>query len=589
MNTTIKTLILMSLLGLAACGQSQKPAATDAKGSILTIKNLNTGAMETVPAVLELADGSPIALYASKDNHITLLRAGKTQVLDTTAPVQGGNTFQLHAQGNNVYASWWSHQDNKNLYFSHSTDAGKSFSKVAIVNDNHGVLPRYSLNFGSNGVVGATYYDERSPKYEVYFNRSTDFGQTWARPDTRLDSPPPAGQDSFAVEPITVHAGNSWVTVWDDAYKSLDDKLIYHVLARQSMDEGKTWGPVQELYSSFHPISSLTAQALGDTVLLGFDEYQVGITAFISPDAGATWHKSNAIEGSVQKTNSGLVMAMADGYGYFSWIEQEPNEKPDIKFGRFDLAKATWAGKALRVDTKAFNNTQSTLPTLYAFDKGAVVLAWLDYRDIRPNVYLSLSTNQGETWSTPKPFSNPGLSNLGYPRLVPWNHSVALAYEEYPSDNVLGGSFILAPTGIKADSQQLPDFVSAPAFTAEQKEKMLVNRIHELWKYRIAGNYEPTYKFFDFAMRRFMSEKEFLDKSGNINFFSYELVGHKIEGNVADVDQKVTYDSKPIVMPNGKTAQIDKVTAEVKNTWVWVGDNWYLVYAPSFGKPLLTY
>lgn len=587
MRTLIQKLSLLSLVSLAACSPAPKP--TDTQGPILTITGLNTGSLETLPAVLELADGTPVALYTSKDNRITLLRDGKTQLLDTTAPVHGGNSFQLHAQGNEVYASWWSHQDNKNLYISRSTNDAQSFNKVAIVNDNHGVLPRYSLSFGQNGTIGATYYDERTPRYEIYFNRSTDSGQTWDRPDTRLDTPAPAGQDNFAVEPVTVQAGNTWVTVWDDAYKSLDGKNIYHVITRHSTDEGKTWSPAQELYSSFHQISSLTAKAEGATVLIGFDEYQMGITTLASLDAGTTWQKSPAITGSVQKNNSGLVMTLVNGMGYLSWIEQEPNEKSDIQFGRFNLAKGTWAGSAQRIDTKQFNNTQSTLPSIFAFNNGPVVIAWVDYRDIRPNIYMSLSADQGATWSAPKPFGKPGVSDLGLPRLVPWNHSVALAYEEYPKDNIQDGTFILAPTHIKADNPKLPDFTPTNPVTVAQKEKLLLERINELWNLRIAGKYEGTYSFFDFAMRNFMPEKDFLEKSGNINFYSYELVSHKIEGNVADVDQKVTYDSKPFMMPNGKTTQIAKVTADVKNTWVWIGDNWYLVYAPSFGKPLLNY
>lgn len=582
--------MLLGLLSLTACNQSpsEHANATD-RSAVLTFSDAATGSLQTLPTAIKLADGTPLVLYKSKAGHVTLWRDGKKQILDTSAPVQGGNYFQLHENDGQVYASWWSHEHNKNLYITHSSDAGRSFGKVAIINDQHGVLPRYSLSFGGKGVVGATYYDERSPRYEVYFNRSTDYGQTWDRPDTRLDSPAPAGEDNYAVEPITVQADGTWVTLWDDAYKSLDNRMIYRLMTRHSTDQGKTWSPAKMLVSSFHQISALSAKAQGKTVLAAFDEYQSGIKAVVSHDAGDTWKKSTAIEGSRQKTNSGLVLTIANGLGYVSWIEQEPNKKADIQFGRIDLAKNAWLGSTQRIDTKQFDNTKSITPSIFSFSNGHVLIAWTDYRDIRPNIYLSLSTDQGKTWSAPKPFGKPGVADLGWAKLIPWGDSVAISYESYPKDILKDGLFKVAPTSISAATKKIPNFVTTAEVTAEQKKKMLLARVDELWKYRKEGKYEPTYSFFDYAMRNFMAKKEFVEKSGNLNYYNYELTSTKIEGNVAQVDQKITYDTKPFMMPNGKMEQIKKSTAEVKNTWVWIGDNWYLVYAPSFGKPILQY
>lgn len=591
MNATFKSFLLLSLVGLTACNQSpsEQANASNNDDAAITISDAATGSMETLPAALKLADGTAMALYKSKAGRVTLWRDGKEQILDSTAPVQGGQFVQLHENAGQVYASWWSHENNKNLYITHSSDGGRSFAKVAIINDQHGVLPRYSLSFGDKGVVGATYYDERSPRYEVYFNRSTDYGQTWDRPDTRLDDPAPAGQDNYAVEPVTVQADGTLVTVWDDAYKGLDGRTVYRLMTRSSTDQGITWSPAKMLLSSFHQISALSAKAEGKTVFVAFDEYQAGIKAVVSNDAGINWVTSPAIEGSSQKTNSGLVLTIANGMGYASWIEQEPNKKPDIQFGRFDLANNAWLGSIQRIDTKQFDNTQSITPSIFSFSNGNVVIAWVDYRDIRPNIYLSLSTDQGKTWSSPKPFGKPGVADLGWPKLIPWGDSVALAYESYPKDILKDGMFKVAPTNIVAATKELPNYASTSEVSAEQKKKMLLARVDDLWKYRKEGKYEPTYSFFDYAMRNFMAKKEFVEKSGNLNYYNYELTSTKIEGNVAQVEQKITYDTKPFMMPNGKMEQIKKTTAEVKNTWVWIGDNWYLVYAPSFGKPILQY
>lgn len=585
MKTPFRIAALACLALLTSCADLKSHGAAE---SILQISGLNTGSPETFPAVLRLPDGKPAVLYASPDSRVTLQINGRTTLLDEKAPVHSGNRFQLHQQGKSLYASWWSHENNKNLYITRSTDEGKSWGAVSIINDQHGVLPPYSLSFGANGVVGATYSDERSPKYEVYFNRSTDYGLNWPRPDTRLDEQPTSAV-SFAVEPRTVQIGKTWITFWNDVSPIFAGTNVYQVHMRLSPDEGKTWGKVQDLYSSQHQISSMQVIAAGDKIAVVFDDYRHGIKALVSPDEGQTWMPVATSEGSTQMTNSGLVLASSDGYVYASWISQNDGKKPDILFDRLSLADGKWVGATQRIDVKQYSNTTSMLPTIYAFEHGPVVMAWVDYRDIKPNIFMSLSADHGKTWSAPQPFGKPGMVNLGLPKLLPWADGLALAYESFPKDQPTNGEFILANLNIDAKTKSLPVYAETENYTPEQKKKQLVERVNKLAQLRIEKKYPEQYGFFDYAMRAFMPEKDFIEKSGIINYYKIELVKDSVEGNIAEIEQKMTYDSKPFPLPNGKMASVKKVTVDVKSTWVWVGDNWYLVYAPSFGKPLLSY
>jgi len=287
--------------------------------------------------------------------------------------------------------------------------------------------------------------------------------------------------------------------------------------------------------------------------------------------------------------NSGIALATDGKYVYAVWNSQQQGRKTQIGTGRLLLSTGQWTGPATRLDAKQFNNTDSGLPTISAFDQGPVVAAWVDYRDIRPNIYVSLTSDQGRTWSKPEPIGAPGLKNLGLPRLVNTGSSLALSMETFPSDRPLAGSFSLIDLGVTQNSKALPVYTKPKIYSEEQKKKLLTERVNELWKLRMAGDYDKTYDFFDFQFRAFMPKKDFVEKSGNINYYNYEIVKTTIVGNVADVEQKVTYDSKPILLPNGKKVEVKKSTQEVKGTWVWVGDNWYLVYAPSFGRPYLYY
>lgn len=586
MPLLLKSLALIVLIGLVPTHAAEPPAQSQ---NSIHINTLVTGAPQTFPAFLALADGTTAVLYETQDHRIAFEHAGKTQLLDAHAPVHGGNRFQLHQVGQNLYASWWSHKDQKNLYITRSTDNGKTFGPVAIINDDHGVLPPYTLSFGRDGIVNATYLDERVNRFAVFTNRSTDFGQNWPRPDTRIDTPAPAGQPSYALEPITVQAENTWITLWDDAQKGLGDKAIYHVMASESKDQGKTWSEPKLLFSAFKQISALTAKANGKNVLVGFDAYQEGVHVLSSSDAGATWHTSQAIVGSEQKSNSSIIIALTDKSGFLTWNQQAPNQKATIQFGRFDLATASWAGNEQRIDVKKFDNTKSTLQALYAFNNGPVVIAWADYRDIKPNIYLSMSTDEGATWEKPKPYQLPGETNLGLPQLLLWGDELALAYQSYPDDSLLKGDFFVQKLGITAASKQLPDFVKAPAFSEKEKRDKLVARVNALWKFRTEGNFDKAYDFFDYAYKVSTTKKQYLDFAGNVNYYEPKLVSEKIEGNVAQVSMEYSYDTKPFTLPDGKTQQFKKTSVTADTTWVWVKDNWYLEFKPLMGPAPLVY
>ena len=60
-------------------------------------------------------------------------------------------------------------------------------------------------------------------------------------------------------------------------------------------------------------------------------------------------------------------------------------------------------------------------------------------------------------------------------------------------------------------------------------------------------------------------------------------------GNEATVKMKIKYEVKPTPLPSGKSITVEPKEVDASNTWVWVGNNWHLVYAPAFGQPNLKY
>ena len=399
--------LLASLASLAFVGGCAFVSSDPAGKVLLQVDDIATGALQTQPAIVEL-NGQPALLYASKDDRVVFQQGAKRFTLDDTAPVRGGNRFQLHLQDRSLQALWWSHQDAKNLYFTSSTDSGQTFAPVSIVNDDHGVLPPFNLLRGPQGVLGMTYLDERQPHYQAYFNRSTDHGRTWARPDQRLDLAPAEAQPSNVQDPQSVESGAAWVSAWVDAVK-VAGRASYRIVSRRSDDAGLAWSQPQVLYSSEKLISSLTVRAQGSHIVIAADAHEQGIFAFASSDQGRSWLGSGFLAGtgfaaadSEGASNSGIRMALAGERAHLVWMQDRKGEKTRIMRASLDIAQAKWLDVVQRLDLKAHDNTRSMLPSVLATPQGALLAAWVDYRDIRPNIYLSASYDQGHAWSAPQ-------------------------------------------------------------------------------------------------------------------------------------------------------------------------------------------
>lgn len=581
---------IASLALLGGCAVGDGAIST---GVLLQVDDIATGAQQTQPAVVEF-DGQPALLYATQDNRIVFQRGNERVQLDETARVRGGNRFQLQVHDKQLQALWWSHLEGKSLYFTSSADGGKAFAPVSIVNDTHGVLGPFSLLHGTGGVLGMTYLDEREPPYQAYFNRSSDYGRTWAKPDQRLDFALPDGQKSYVQSPQSVESGTAWVSAWADAVK-VGGTNRYRVVSRRSDDAGLNWSPQEIIFSSDKLISSLMVRAQGGQIVIAADESERGIVAFASKDEGRSWRSAGAMAGTEVApgtdgaSSSGIELAVAGEQAHLLWMQDRKGQKTRIMHGTLDLAQAKWLGAAQRLDVKAVENTRSMLPTIMALPGGQVLASWVDYRDIRPNIYLSASFDRGQSWSAPQPLLKRGEVSAGWPKLLPWGKQAAIGYDIYPNEQLLKGKYVLRLLPLAEGAKALPEFVAPATVNDAERKARLEQRVKMVWQNRVDGNYDAAYDVFDFAFKAFSSKKTYLENVGVILYQSFSLMDSAITGNEAEVKMKFKYEIKPTIMPNGKSIKVAPVEVEASNTWVWVKDDWYMVYAPSFGQANLQY
>lgn len=581
------TVILCAILALSGCAASSPDANVI---PLVQIPDMQTGAFGTLPSLADI-NGELAVLYSTKEGRVALKIGNQPkQIMDATARVQkGGSFFKLWPSEKTLYAGWWSHQSGKNVYLTSSSDGGNTFVPVSMVNDANDVLPPFTLTRGPQGVLGMTYQDERAPKFQAYFNRSIDNGLSWQRPDQRLDIPPAGGRSSDVHEPQTVESGTSWVSAWTDNMQ-VDGKMAYRIVSRRTEDAGLTWSQPVVLHSTDHHISSLLVRSSGNQLVLAADELNKGIFAFASSDSGRSWQGTGVLPATSGLSNSGITMVIAEGRAHLVWMEQRNEEKLRISAASLSIGKPAWEGSVKRLDAKPQDNTKSLSPVILATAKGALITAWVDYRDIRPNIYLATSYDRGVSWSAPQALLKPGEVSAGWPQLTSVNGKTVIAYELYPTERTIDGTFNTRILPVDDGAKVMTSISSFTQPSDAEKAARLTKRIDTLWAHRVAANYDSAYDMFDFAYKAATPKKAYIDNAGVIIYLGYATDDVKISGNEANVNMKLKYEVKPMILPTtGQLISVPPVDVESPTRWVWVGNDWYLVYTPSFDPPMLSY
>ena len=552
---------------------------------LVQVDDVATGPSDTRPVVMEL-DGKLVLLYTNKANRLTFQHGDRKSEI---VPSDGANSFQLHIQDQHLYALWWSHAGEKNIYITSSTNNGETFSPISIINDSHGVLPPFSVTRGTAGQLGVTYHDERLPKYQAYFNRSTDYGRTWPKPDVRLDPPPPEGRSSDVYEPMSVESGPIWFSAWNDNVY-INGNREYRIVSRFTEDAGLTWTEPKVLYTSDHQISSMQVKSQDGNIVIAANDLNRGVFALASTDQGRSWKNAGVVSGTAGVSNSGVAVAIAGGRAHLVWMLDRNGEKTHIMRAGLDIAQAVWLGDAGRMDEKVHDRTRSLSPDIYVTKAGVVMAAWVDYSDIRPNIYLSASADQGVTWTKPQAMLKPGEISAGWPKLIGWKDTAAIAYEIYPTDRIREGKFNVRELTYDEKVKNFAGFARVSPLNDNDRKSRLEQRVQQLWDARVAADYDKAYDIFDFAYRAAYPKKFYVSSVGVITYLTYKTEDLSIVGNEANVKMKIKYEVTPTTLPTtGTKLTSPPVEIETPTMWVWVGNDWYMVYKPSYDPAMLEY
>ncbi len=442
--------------------------------------------------------------------------------------------MEIARRGSDYYALWLGEkldtatQQVYNLYFRHSGDGGKSFSAVERIMP--GIYPMWIVSEKNIAVFSWIRSKERSTIVMRRFDRATkQFG-----PLTEIAETPEQ------ISPIyrTFESAGRWFITWLPQYGDGRDFLLE---GAWSEDQGQTWKRF-----AFNSIKGLDLSHLAAT-------------------ADGKGHVALAFSGSRRLRDN------------------NPDAKNDVYVTHSSDNGSTWSEPhSLRTDEQRI--THAKFPAIsFGPQPGTLLVAWEDWRDIRPNIYVAHSTDYGATWQNAIPLGLPGRVNLGMEfdmerALLPHGDTFHLVVKSFQNDTLSKADLIeytftvddlkkapLLPRGIELEKTRLND-------------ERLRLRVKNYWDAMQRQDYAFSYALLDPFFQAHVSRQAYFQKAGTIKYESLRIETTERIGKIAKVKVVVEASVPEFQTSSGKKYSKPKQEYTFVETWLFIGGDWYRAY-----------
>jgi hypothetical protein len=304
---------------------------------------------------------------------------------------------------NKVYITWYDNRSGlDHIYFTKSTDGGKSFDNNVRVDDapinKAAACPSIAVDNSNNNiyVVWQDYRNSPSPySVDIYFANSTDGGNNFNNNKRIIDE---TGSNYQNVPCIAARNGFIGV-VWEDQRGG-----IYFT---NSTDAGNSFGENKRVndFSGtgfYYPKIAIDPD---DTIYVVWEDNPEGkfyIYFSKSTDGGNTFTSQKKV--SDDPTTDGQRMPSiavgSDGDIYIVWRDYRTSDSDiyDIYF-----TKSTDSGDnfiSANQVTDDPGDAEQHQPSIAVNDDGKIFVSWLDQREGGYNIYFANSTNGGNSFNT---------------------------------------------------------------------------------------------------------------------------------------------------------------------------------------------
>ncbi len=389
-----------------------KPPATPFGGATSDQPTIERNGNYVYVAWEDYRNGGATDIYfnRSSDN-------GQSWQLGDIGPLDNGDApganasqrVQLSSAGNYVYAVWQDHRwASLDIFFNYSSDNGQTWQTDKCIS---GGIPSNS-QFPSIAATGTYVYvawqDDRAGtgNDDIYFARSTDNGKTWGAP-IRVDLGDSPGANS-SVSPRLACQGNYVYCLWMDTRNG----GTYLPYFNYSSDNGVTWQAVSTQLSQGSgywcqlPIRGGLA-CTGNYVYACWSDTRdgSGISQVFfnrSTNNGATWGTDVRISDSTGNLAFNPSMDIQGNYVYIGWEDYRVSGFSEIFFDYSPDNGATWQSPDIGPLDAGGIAFPAAAPEIKS-DGNYVYATWQDSRRIIsggfvPDIYFARSTNNGASW-----------------------------------------------------------------------------------------------------------------------------------------------------------------------------------------------
>lgn len=295
-----------------------------------------------------------------------------------------------------MYALWVDNRDHRNedghndIWMNRSLELGAEGTWLPApirVNQGEGRVWNPDLYCNETGVY-VVWEDDRDGdlgNHQIYFNASTDGGESFMPADILLETADPEG-DSSSIDPQITGAGAHLAVAWSDTLYGAPD-----ILSTNSSDSGATWETPQRLDSD-DPGDAYSARPQIEMSLSGQDVWvtwedsrdgQADIYFAYSASGGTNFERDKRLDEGDEDgaTDSFAPHICSDGGAnvYVVWHDSRGGEGYDIYMNYSPTKGEDWQAVAFRMDSDAPGLGNSLFP-ICAVSGSEAHIIWYDKR-----------------------------------------------------------------------------------------------------------------------------------------------------------------------------------------------------------------
>lgn len=332
-----------------------------------------------------------------------------------------------------------------------------------------------------------------------------------------------------------------------------------------------------------------------------------------SDDLGQTWKRFGFDDLGDFLLGSLVVDADDEGRIYIALSGSDlakPGQKQDVRFISSTDRGETWKLHRPRPQAIGEKFRGRNPSVVIGPSPGQVLLVWEDWRNLRGQLYASLSYDGAQTWVYDNiPLPQPPGVNRGltdeFSSAYFHDRSYHVITQQPTDDGYTALNLyvvIFDPTDLKqiAVSLQQPNppltetkvLENAPIETTTETtpspsipqasesiqasvEDNLKKRVEGFWNTMISKDYIGAYGFQDPFYRAKIRPDTYSQQMGRIKYTEAKVEAIRIEGPIATVKTQVNASVPPFRAGTGETISRPEKEINITETWLWIDGDWY--------------